>query len=162
MVRTLFSYNQWAHERVWGCILTLRDAQFTQHFDYSIGSVRDQIVHVMSVDARWMARIAGEPVMPHLLPADFDTASSARAEWQQIAACNQGIVAGLSDAQLDEPIDYELTRYGGPKRSTRWQILAHVVNHGTDHRAQVLDLLHRLGAPNVEQDLIYYLWDQLD
>jgi uncharacterized damage-inducible protein DinB len=44
----------------------------------------------------------------------------------------------------------------------RWQILAHVVNHGTDHRAQVLDLLHRLGAPNVEQDLIYYLWDQPD
>jgi hypothetical protein len=34
-----------------------------------------------------------------------------------------------------------------------------LVNHGTDHRAQVLRLLHDLGAPTFNQDLIIYLWE---
>jgi uncharacterized damage-inducible protein DinB len=51
---------------------------------------------------------------------------------------------------------------GGAKQSARWEILAHVVNHGTDHRAQILSLLFQLGAPTVEQDLILYLWEQKD
>lgn len=160
MIRTLFNFNQWAHERVWGCIETLDDARFTQPFDYSIGSVRDQIVHVMSVDARWLARVAGDPLMPHLNAAEFGTVGSARTQWQAIAARNQAIVEGLSDAQLAGAIDYDMPRHGGAKRSTRGHILAHVVVHGTDHRAQILSLLHQLGAPTVEQDLMYYLWQQ--
>jgi uncharacterized damage-inducible protein DinB len=43
---------------------------------------------------------------------------------------------------------------GGPA----WQVLAHVVNHGTDHRAQILRLLDRYGAPTFDQDLILHLW----
>ncbi len=160
VVRTLFRYNQWAHERVWGCILTLDDAQFTQPFDYSIGSVRDQIVHVMSVDARWLARVAGDPLPERLDAADYGTVGSARAQWQVIAARNQDIVGGLSDSDLDQTINYDMAHRGGAKHSARWQILAHVVNHGTDHRAQTLGLLYQLGAPTVEQDLMYYLWEQ--
>jgi uncharacterized damage-inducible protein DinB len=36
--------------------------------------------------------------------------------------------------------------------------VAHVVNHGTDHRAQVLRILYELGAPTFEQDIMEYLW----
>jgi uncharacterized damage-inducible protein DinB len=39
-----------------------------------------------------------------------------------------------------------------------WQVLSHLVNHGTDHRAQVLRALHELGAPTFSQDLIHHLW----
>jgi uncharacterized damage-inducible protein DinB len=37
--------------------------------------------------------------------------------------------------------------------------LAHVVNHGTDHRGQILATLHGLGAPTVEQDMMFFLWE---
>jgi uncharacterized damage-inducible protein DinB len=33
-----------------------------------------------------------------------------------------------------------------------------MVNHGTDHRAQVLRSLHDFGAPTFNQDLIIHLW----
>ena len=35
----------------------------------------------------------------------------------------------------------------------RWQALLHLVNHGTDHRATVLERLHALGVPTFDQDL---------
>ena len=50
-------------------------------------------------------------------------------------------------------------RFPAPRRFARWQILLHMVNHGTDHRAQILARLHELGAPTTEQDLVLYLWN---
>jgi uncharacterized damage-inducible protein DinB len=40
-----------------------------------------------------------------------------------------------------------------------WQVLLHVVNHGTDHRAQILRLLNDLGIKTEYQDYIFYVYD---
>ena len=42
-----------------------------------------------------------------------------------------------------------------------WQVLLHVVNHGTDHRAQILRLLNDLGVKTESQDYIFYVYDNL-
>ena len=71
-----------------------------------------------------------------------------------------GYVANRDDAQLLREVTYSISRRPEPTTNTVWEILVHMVNHGTDHRAQVLALLHRLGAPTFEHDLILYLWDR--
>jgi uncharacterized damage-inducible protein DinB len=38
-----------------------------------------------------------------------------------------------------------------------WQVLFHVLNHGTDHRAQVLSMLAQLGVSGYAQDYYLYL-----
>lgn len=40
-----------------------------------------------------------------------------------------------------------------------WQVLLHVVNHATDHRAQLLRILHDLGVKTGPQDYIFYVYD---
>ena len=40
-----------------------------------------------------------------------------------------------------------------------WQVLLHVVNHGTDHRAQSLRTLNDLGVETPPQDYIFYVYD---
>jgi uncharacterized damage-inducible protein DinB len=42
-----------------------------------------------------------------------------------------------------------------------WQVLLHVVNHGTDHRAQVLRFLNDLGVETTSQDYKFYVYDNL-
>lgn len=160
MIRTLFDYNLWAHERVWPGILTLDDEQFARPFDYSLGSVRAQMVHVLSVDNRWLARVAGQPAPDRLDPDAYPSAAALRADWVRMTADQRRVVEALSDAQMANMISYDMPQRGGMKHTPRWQILAHVVNHGTDHRAQILSLLYQLGAPTVEQDLILYLWER--
>jgi len=39
-----------------------------------------------------------------------------------------------------------------------WQVLLHVVNHGTDHRAQILRLLNDLGGYTEYQDYIFHVY----
>ncbi|NOK62014.1 MAG: hypothetical protein GFH23_1086650n1, partial [Chloroflexi bacterium AL-N1] len=50
---------------------------------------------------------------------------------------------------------------GEDKDLVLWQVLLHVVNHGTDHRAQLLRLLHDLGVRTTSQDYIFYVYDTL-
>jgi uncharacterized damage-inducible protein DinB len=40
---------------------------------------------------------------------------------------------------------------------TVWQTLLHLVNHGTDHRAQVLRALHGFDAPTFDQDFVFHV-----
>jgi uncharacterized damage-inducible protein DinB len=50
---------------------------------------------------------------------------------------------------------------GEDKNVILWQVLLHVVNHGTDHRAQILRLLNDLGVKTGHQDYIFYVYDNL-
>jgi uncharacterized damage-inducible protein DinB len=40
-----------------------------------------------------------------------------------------------------------------------WQVLLHVINHGTDHRAQLLRFLNDLGVKTTSQDFMFYVYD---
>ena len=47
---------------------------------------------------------------------------------------------------------------GEDKDLILWQVLLHVANHGTDHRAQLLRLLNDLGVKTTSQDYIFYAY----
>jgi uncharacterized damage-inducible protein DinB len=63
-----------------------------------------------------------------------------------------GYVSGLEEQQLEAAVP--------GMDEPAWQVFAHVANHGTDHRAQILRLLHDLGAPTFSQDFMIYLWER--
>ncbi len=64
-------------------------------------------------------------------------------------------LASLKDDTLSEkPITKE-----EDKNLIVWQVLLHVVNHGTDHRAQLLRILHDLGVKTESQDYIFFVYD---
>jgi uncharacterized damage-inducible protein DinB len=58
--------------------------------------------------------------------------------------------------------DAALARIPKGLPTTIWQTLLHLVNHGTDHRAQVLRVLHDLKADTFDQDLVYYYLNQVN
>ncbi len=158
-IRIFHAYNRDANHRVWQCIETLTDDQFVAPVDYSIGSIRNHVVHVMSVDNRWFARLSGIALPPRAEYEMFPTRSSVRASWDTVEATMDDYLARVTDAELQEVIEYNMPQHGGLKRDKRWHILSHVVNHGTNHRAQILSALYRMGAPTVEQDILNYLWE---
>mgnify|MGYP001306729285 CR=1 FL=1 len=159
-IRTLLEYNYAAHRRLWDGIACLTDEQFVQEVDYSIGSVRNHMVHLINVDLRWLARLQNAALPERLSENGFTTVEAARRKWAEVESAVLAYADVLHDADLNEIIYYDMPHRGGAKRNPRWEILVHVVNHGTDHRAQVLPILHRLSAPTFEQDLMIYLWDK--
>jgi uncharacterized damage-inducible protein DinB len=140
---------------MWDTYITpLPQAQFTQPVAYSIGSVRDQIVHLMSVDDIWFSPLRGLDVPDWLDPAAFDDRDTIRAHWDSIEQHMRAYLADLRDDMLaTKPLA------GEDENLLLWQVLLHVVNHGTDHRAQILRILHDMGVKTVSQDYIFYVYD---
>jgi len=158
-IRMMFDYSYWAHRRVWHCIEQLTDEQFTRPFEYSIGSVHAQVVHVMSAEEIWYFRLQGESPSAMRRPEELPTRAEIRRKWDVIERDFRRYLNTLHDADLWTMMSYRTTS-GKPMRESRAGILMHLVNHGTDHRAQILGLLHQLGAPTLEQDMILYLREQ--
>jgi uncharacterized damage-inducible protein DinB len=155
--RHFYDYHFTENRTIWDRYITqLSYEQFTQPVSYSLGSVRDQIVHLMSVEEIWFSELRGvEPAEP-LPPATVDDRTTIRAHWDSVEQSVRAYLAALPDDRLfAKPIQE-------PEEDRNlivWQVLLHVVNHGTDHRAQLLRLLNDLGVKTVSQDYIFYVYD---
>ena len=154
--RHFYNYHFAENRNLWDAyILSLSPEQFTQDAPYSHGSVRNQIVHLMSVDDAWFSGLRGVALPASPKPADFDDRQILRAHWDTVEQNMRAYLAQLRDEQLLEKPFPE----GEDKDLILWQVLLHVVNHGTDHRAQLLRLLNDLGVKTASQDYIFYVYD---
>lgn len=154
--RHLYSYHLAENRTLWDdYVMGLSDAQFTQTVNYSRGSVRDQIVHLMSVDDTWFSGLRGLEIPARLDPADFDDRSRIRAQWDHVEQTMRDYLATLQDDMLFTKPFAE----GEDQDLILWQVLIHVVNHGTDHRAQLLRVINDFGIKTVSQDYIFYVYD---
>jgi uncharacterized damage-inducible protein DinB len=154
--RHLYNYHFSENRKIWNYFLTdLPQEQFIQNVDYSMGSVRNQIVHLMSVDDTWFSGLRGIEIPDALNPANFDERDVIRAYWDKVEQNMRDYLAALRDDMLFEKPFAD----GEDKDLILWQVLLHVVNHGTDHRAQILRLLSDLGIRTPPQDYIFYVYD---
>ena len=157
-IKAIFDYNFWAFDRVWDCISQVSDEQFIEEFGYSSGSIRNIVVHIMSGNRNWMSRLKGTEMPQRLVFEDFDSLSKTKAKWDELQKEFLDHLNSLDQDQLDTTVEWELLSQGLKSTSSRGEILLHLANHGTDHRAQILAILHHhFHVKTVEQDMIYYL-----
>jgi uncharacterized damage-inducible protein DinB len=152
LIQSYLEYHDGMNRRVWESVMQLSDEQFVSPSGYSHGSIRDLLIHMTAVDGRWLRGLKEQPDSRSygLEPTDYPTIKAAYAAWEQTAVELLEYAHSLTETSLD------LTPIGmyGPV----WQVMLHLVNHGTDHRAQVLRALHDFGAPTFDQDYILYQW----
>lgn len=152
--RKYFEYHYALYERIWDSIEELSEEQYFQEFEYSRGSLHDQMFHIAATDRAWLRGIQGIPRKPRLKLEDFPDQTSLRVLFDEVKMEAVKFLATLTEAELERIP----RRFKGPV----WQVLLHVVNHGTDHRAQVLRILHDCGAPTFDQDFVLWLWRNKD
>ena len=155
---SIFDYYFWAFERVWECIFQISDEQFIMEIDYSTGSIRNIVLHILSGNRNWMSRLAGTEMPPRLVFGDFDSLSKTKVTWDELQKEFLDHLNSFDQEQLDQTVEWEILSQGLKSTNSRSEILLHLANHGTDHRAQILAILHHhFHVKTIEQDLIYYL-----
>lgn len=152
----LADYHIWANNRVWDCVMALAEAQFYEPLSYSVGSIHNQVVHTMSAEWIWLARLKGEMPTAMLRPQDYPTRADVWNYWQAISQELRAHIQQQPEATFYDAFAYRMTN-GNTGQHRRGQILLQVFNHGTDHRAQILAMIHTLGGPTIEQDYLFYL-----
>jgi uncharacterized damage-inducible protein DinB len=111
----------------------------------------------VNVDNAWFSGLRGIESSEALDPADSEDRKIIRAYWDNVEQNMRDYLAALRDDMLFEKPFAD----GEDKDLILWQVLLHVVNHGTDHRAQLLRLLNDLGVKTGPQDYIFYVYDHV-
>lgn len=157
--RHFYNYHFTENRKTWDTYVTaLSYEQFTKTID-GHWSVRDHIVHLMTVDELWFSELRGlEPSEP-FPPASSDDREIIRAHWDCV---EQSMRDHLTELRDDILFDKPIKEPEEDKDLMVWQVLLHVVNHGTDHRAQLLRVLDDLGVKTTSQDYIFYVYDHLN
>ncbi len=155
--RHFYNYHFSENHKLWDSYITsLSQGQFTEPLSYSRGSIREQILHLIECEDLWFSELRGVQPLDPPPATEFDDRDAIRAHWDNVEQRIRVYLTDLRDEMLfakpiEEPED--------DKNLIVWQVLLHVVNHATDHRAQILRSLNDMGMDTKWQDYIFYVYD---
>jgi uncharacterized damage-inducible protein DinB len=154
---TLFDYNQWANTRILMAAEKLSLEQFGAAAGLSFGSIRATLAHILGTERTWRLRVQ-EGISPTKIGTEneYPTLDALRTRWQSESHAWRDYLASLEDPALEKIITYKTTS-GIPRQNPLWQILTHVVNHGTQFRSEAGVALTRFGYSPGDIDFILYL-----
>lgn len=152
---TLYAYDAWATTRLLDTAARLDDQALRAPCLEGLGSVHAVLTHITGAYALWRRRLQGESPATMLDPSDLPTLAALRARWEHESAALRQLVEGLDAALLAEPLAYRTT-HGAEYSTPRWQILAHLVNHSTQHRSEAAAMLTAFGHSPGDLDMITF------
>jgi uncharacterized damage-inducible protein DinB len=160
VIQTLYGYSQWATGRVLDAAAHLSPEQLHAPGDAGRGSIRDTLLHMFSTQRGWLSWWDGslppaDAYRRRLDPADFPDVAALRAAWEALERQTQAFTAGLTDEQAARV--YSNQQSGDAAFAMPlWQMMLHVANHNTQHRAEVAAQLTRFGHSPGDLDLLFY------
>jgi uncharacterized damage-inducible protein DinB len=160
-ILTLYDYNYWATARVLQAAANLTPDQFTAPAGLSHGSVRGALVHTLGAEIVWRLRCAeGKSLSALPDEKDFPTVDVLRERWQDEEQKMRAYLNSLTDEALNRTVHYTTTK-GVPFENVLWNLLVHVVNHGTQFRSEAAVALTSYGYSPGDLDLLLYFREKM-
>lgn len=155
-ILTLYRYNRWANAKILNTAANVTQEQYLAPAQFPHGGLRGTLVHALSAEWVWRKRWEGTSPTFLLKPEEFPTIESLRTRWLDEERQLMAFVDGLDDEKLNNMFHYSNTS-GKPFSRIIWHAMAHVVNHGTQHRAEAAALLTDYGHSPGDIDMILFL-----
>lgn len=147
----LVRFHAWANDRILTTAEALSDEEFRRPAPLDHGSVFQTLRHLTDVDWSWREVCTGRDIgKTYVWDHGFvlDGLETIHAFCLEEDARLRRYVEDLDPAALAEPPPV------GEKLPPRWLIIAHVVNHGTQHRSELARYLTDCGHSPGELDLL--------
>jgi len=154
ILRSNVDYNAWANLRLLDAAAKLAPKDLTHDFQTADRSILQTLVHIFGADRVWLARLTGAPSDIFLTDADRSL-EALQNNWPPLLEGWKLFAASLTDEQPESEIEYRDLK-GRPWKQPLWQLMLHVVNHGTHHRGQVAGFLRTLGHTPPPLDMTFY------
>ncbi len=154
-LQLLFDYHYWALDHLINHLLELPTEQLTTdspHFYHK--TANKTVLHILDVDWSWRLRCLEQPGGKYLWEVeDLPDLPAMHAFLHQEQATVNSYLTSLSEADLTAKVQYA----EGKEGVARWQILTHIVNHGTEHRTEIGHFLTEHDASPGELGFFRYL-----
>jgi uncharacterized damage-inducible protein DinB len=159
-LNSLLDYNYWVRDRLYEALDTLTAEQARRDLGGSFGSIHDTVAHLYAAEIVWYLRWRGDSPRSLITGDAFADLAAVRAAWLGHERKMRDFVNELGEAGIARSFEYTMFN-GQPTASPFWQMLQHVVNHGSYHRGQITTKLRQLGAqPAKSLDLIAFYREQ--
>jgi uncharacterized damage-inducible protein DinB len=148
------SYTAWASRRLLDAASNLTADELNRDFGTANSSVINTLIHIYSADKVWLDRVQGKSP-ESFTSRENPTVPSLHTAWLAVHEGWSRWAGALKPSSPETDISYfDLKRKEW--RQPLWQIVLHVVNHGTHHRGQVSGFLRSLGHTPPGIDLVFY------
>src|SRR6266508_4971534 len=137
---TLFSHNLWANLRLLERCAALSSEQLHASISGAYGSIRDTLQHIVTSEQSYFSRISTGQRYDR--PEDAPPLTLAEMV-ESARTTGSGLIEWAPKVQAGDTV--QLDWEGTPRDVPKTIILTQVINHATEHRAQVMTILTQLG-----------------
>ena len=152
---THLEFMKWADESVLAALFPLSPSQYNHDAGSSFKSMLGTLNHVYLAERVWLKRLHGSTdarIADLPVPEDINALNT---EWLKLHRMWLDWAGSLTAEEWPEPFTF-LNNRGIESTLPTWQIVLHVVNHGSYHRGQVATLLRQSGLTPPATDLIMF------
>ena len=154
-------YHAWATAKTFESVAPLSHEELLRDMRTSHSSVWGTLKHIYQADAIWLRRLSGEETAKLSDADEVSDLPGLQKSWQVIQARLIELAGSLNGADWTRVVEYRFLS-GEEARSPIYEILLHVVNHGTYHRGQIVTMLRQLGAEPIPTDFIRFVRTTMD
>jgi uncharacterized damage-inducible protein DinB len=149
----LVRYHVDVNERILDGSAKLSEEEFRRPGTTDNGSAYDTLLHMVVVDWAWREFCIGnddDDTYPEGWP--FPDLATIRSFWDEEHVRLRDYAGSLDEAAMTEVLTWESE--GKTWSAPRWEVIVHVVNHGTQHRTEIARFLTECGHSPGDLDLI--------
>jgi len=152
--RSHLDFMKWADEKILAAVTPVAADHLTRPAGVSFTNLLGTVQHIYQGEKIWIRRVKGEPDVK-LAEIEAPSIEELQTVWPALHAAWREWALNL-DADGWNRTTFIRLANGAESRLPNWQIVLHLVNHGSYHRGQVTSLLRAAGVTPVGTDLVHY------
>jgi uncharacterized damage-inducible protein DinB len=124
------------------------DEQWNRYIVSSFNSIGETVLHIVSAESIWLERL-NRVESPVWLQSTFKgTKAETTALWKKTSAGLKKFFDEFNESAIMDKLVFK--RLNGDRyEMPHYQVLAHIFNHSTYHRGQLVTMLRQVGFTNV-------------
>ena len=140
-------FNIWANNTLCDWLGSLDEQQWTKEMASSFSTIQETVLHIISAEKAWLLRFEKKPL--EWIQSSYKGSKREHIELLKKTSLElREFVAGFDEQQLPETLTYK--RLNGEEKTTPFFVMfAHVFNHSTYHRGQLVTMIRQTGSMNV-------------
>ena len=144
----LAEYNVWANNITLSWLFDLTEEQWNLPIESSFNSIRETVLHLAGAEKIWLDRL-NKIENPEPLATTFKGNKQDLLEiWTNASGELKNFVEAFDEKELKSLLRFK--RFNGVEYTQPYyQVLAHIFNHSTYHRGQLVTMLRQAGYKNV-------------